>query len=393
MQLELRLSSPKLRYERLLEVLREQGVTATVLRGEQLTPADAGRDGETCPAVFVHLFDCDQRRLTTHIWPALQRAFDLSCAYVSVYDRGFHGCILNYAAPSRCPMTAPSIGAEVDIVAHSDGLSRWRPDEAMICRPGRLAVAISFRGPSLRVVLPQHAATTSPHDLAWMFGLAAAPRSRLLPGCDDAPRSWCLPFATAEDHADGLELATARTDLRRLPERPPGIVMPELSAAALHPDAAPAGAEIWPEPPHYVYSAAIRAWSEAIGQGAVELQCQGGTRAADGSARWLRWTPRKAAALATITNGAPTALRAAMPQARTATLRRTAASLVFEVNDELVHTTRAAPATAVARFSFEASAADVGAAVKFTSAIDDDRQQLVPTAPPEKDVIAFGTAA
>ena len=120
MQLELRIAGPKLDYDKLLLVLQQLRVNATVLRGHQLSPDST--DGDVDRAVFLYLFDCDKQRLLQEIWPVLQEQFELTCAYVSSYDRGFHGCILNWANPNRCPLNRAS--PILEIVAHSAGLSR-----------------------------------------------------------------------------------------------------------------------------------------------------------------------------------------------------------------------------------------------------------------------------
>lgn len=99
--MELRLSGPRFDAVELERLLLALDLSASVQRQTQVVPGQGLEEG-----AVVQLFGCDKARLA-EVWPALQRAFELRCAYVSVYDRGFHGCVLNYLAPSLCPL-APS---------------------------------------------------------------------------------------------------------------------------------------------------------------------------------------------------------------------------------------------------------------------------------------------
>jgi len=370
MQLELRIASPKLDHDKLLQVLLEQRQPATVLRGTQLAPG--GPDGDIYPAAFVYLFDCDKQRFTSQIWPALRGVFDLTCAYVSVYDNGFHGCVLNYAEPTRCPMARqPARTAQrPEVVAHTAGMSRWLPHEAMICRAGRCEVAVQFQGVHLAVSLADLACD------AWTFGLAKPPPRRLLPAAS-AWAMWLLPYEEEEELDLEAVLHSSLQQFSCLPCRPAALEMPDCcKSMILHPDELPAGAEVWLERPHYIYSdqgEGDGAWFEAIGCGMVELCYQGGAFFFDDrgevQAHWLRWNPtqKPLPALAVISGGEPKALLRRDPACiKEVALRRTAEAVTFEVNGEVVHAAPfSAPSEAVGRLVFEAEAGDVGKAVSF----------------------------
>jgi hypothetical protein len=99
-QTELRIGCPQFDLCELETALAELRLGATIIP----TRAVMSDTGLLEPGAIVHLYDCDRRRLVEVVWPLLQRRLGLTCAYISAQDRGFHGCIANYAAVSQCPM-------------------------------------------------------------------------------------------------------------------------------------------------------------------------------------------------------------------------------------------------------------------------------------------------
>jgi len=285
MQLELRLAGARLTPQGLAALLLELRVAAMVVPGTQVVPGEGLQAAAT-----VHLFDCDKTRLVEHVWPALRDAFELSCAYVSTYDRGFHGCLLNYAAPSACPLArrAP------EILALSPGLARWAADELTVTAPGWSAAVV--RAGPLSVALDGRLA-------AWTLAAAAPPPARLLPAPPPC-RAWLLPLAE-----DDLDLEAARR-----PGRPADVVMPPCAEADVVDLAQlPPGAETWHEPPHYVFEHPAGAWGGALAGGTARLCYQGGARLPGAAVgHWLRWEQRAQPVHVVFAGGEPVALRRAL---------------------------------------------------------------------------------
>ena len=103
MQYELRVSGPGCTEDALLLVFVELAVEATVTRS-----ATVMGDGVVEPGATVHLHRCTEEAFRSKIWPALTRVFSFSCAYLSVFDRGFHGCVLDFLRPTACPLRGAS---------------------------------------------------------------------------------------------------------------------------------------------------------------------------------------------------------------------------------------------------------------------------------------------
>lgn len=440
MQLELRVAGPSLDHARLFTVLLEQRVAATVIRGTQVAPEGS----DLHPAAIVHIFDCDKRRFTTEVWPALQAAFDLTCAYVSVYDRGFHGCVLNYAAPTRCPMAPPGPAAaregrsapQPEVVAHSAGLSRWSPHELLICLSGPCATAVRFAGGRERLGVDLPKAADSPSVFEnWALGLATTPAGRVLPSPRGRESTYLVLLPCPWDSPDNEEaldiemaLHAPLSRLERLAGRPVGLAMPAVCEATIAtPEELPGDAEIWPEEPLYAYSGGGQArggdWIEALGCGAATLCYQGGARCGDGRVFWLRWRRRDLPVFAVIAGGEPVALlpRLAAPTGGKLAICRSPEGVSFEVDGAAIFaTSRAPPAEAVTRLEFEASPAQVGASIRFRpprlargpegpseeqegrslrrghrslATAETPPQQHAPAAPPRKDEMAFGICA
>lgn len=115
MQYELRVGGPGFDAQALAQALLELRVDATI----HPTLNVAATSSRLEAGAVLYLYGCDKARVCD-VWRELQARFAFRCAYISVYDRGFHGCMLDYTRASHCPMSGPTT-VDDELQDHREG--------------------------------------------------------------------------------------------------------------------------------------------------------------------------------------------------------------------------------------------------------------------------------
>lgn len=67
---------------------------------------------ETC--ALVRIYSVEKGNFLYNFWPEVKHCLSLTCAHVKEFSGDFSGCIMDYAAATRCPYALSSSAACAD---------------------------------------------------------------------------------------------------------------------------------------------------------------------------------------------------------------------------------------------------------------------------------------
>ena len=109
--IELKISSPTIKIDKVAELFCELGVEASVSPTTNVCKTEQG-SFRIEPGAHVLMPNCTKPLFASTVWPALKDAFSLSCGWMDASEKAYRGCTENYVRQSLCPVALSSEAAK-----------------------------------------------------------------------------------------------------------------------------------------------------------------------------------------------------------------------------------------------------------------------------------------